>query len=59
MDRYDKALYQDFEELLEAFKLVKLNGHPFRKGKGNIAFTVLLDPAFKAGLAGHLPVSFP
>jgi hypothetical protein len=59
MNRYNKALYQNFEELLRTFKLVKPPSHPFRTGKGNIAFIVLSDPDFKAGPAGHLPVSFP
>jgi hypothetical protein len=59
MDKYDKALYQNFEELLRTFKLVKPPGHPVRTGKGHIAFIVLIDPDFKAGPAGHLPVSFP
>jgi hypothetical protein len=59
MDKYDRALYQSLEGLLKVFKLVKLHGHPVRTGRGNIAFTVLLDSAFQAGLAGHLPVSFP
>jgi hypothetical protein len=59
MDKYDKALYQTLEALLRAFELVKLHGHPVRTGKGNIALIVLLDPAFKAKRAVHLPVSFP
>jgi hypothetical protein len=59
MNRYKKALYQNFEELLGTFKLVKLPGHPVRTGKGNIAFIVPTDSTLKAGLAGDFPVSFP
>jgi len=36
--------------------IVKLPAHRGASRKGNLIYIVPLDPACKAGLAGHLPV---
>jgi len=57
MDEISFSIHLGYHEGIQMSEAPRPQGGASRKG--NLIYIVPLDPAYKAGLAGHLPVNGP